>query len=129
MGVRWLHQGRSRTGVDCIGLVLLAARNAGLDVMAYIGERDRRDYTRAASPELYALVSKHCTRIDTPIPGCLVFFKFPRDDAPRHFAIYTERGSIIHAHIEQKQVIEHGYRALWPRWTDSLWRLPGVIYG
>lgn len=30
IGVPWRHLGRSREGIDCIGLVLLAARDCGL---------------------------------------------------------------------------------------------------
>lgn len=32
IGRRWRHQGRSETGVDCVGLVLLSARAAGFTV-------------------------------------------------------------------------------------------------
>jgi len=32
VGRRWRHQGRSATGVDCVGLVLLSARAAGFTV-------------------------------------------------------------------------------------------------
>lgn len=32
VGRRWRHQGRSATGVDCVGLVILSARAAGFTV-------------------------------------------------------------------------------------------------
>lgn len=129
IGTPWRHQGRTTSGVDCIGLVALATRNAGLDLAAVCGVRDERNYGRRADPRLYALVEKHCTRIDAPIPGALLFFKFKGDRAPRHFGIYTERDTVIHAEAKVRgQVVEHGYRAQWVTWTDSIWKLPGVSY-
>lgn len=41
IGRPWRHQGRSATGVDCVGLVILAAREAGFTVADVTGY-DRR---------------------------------------------------------------------------------------
>lgn len=129
VGVPWRHQGRSEFGVDCIGFVSLSMRRAGLDLAAYLGIRDVTNYSRRADPELYRRVSMYCQRIAEPRPGCLIFFQFDGDRAPRHFGIFTERDTVIHANAMQQQVVEHGYRAQWLRWTHSRWLLPGVDYG
>ena len=129
VGVPWMHRGRTMRGVDCIGLIALAARNAGGDVFAACGVKDRRDYDRQASPLMLEMISAHCTRIEQPIPGSLLFFKFDREKLPRHVGIYTHEGNVIHAECRlRRQVIEHGWRVRWVGWTFGVWKLPGVRY-
>lgn len=129
VGTPWRHQGRSKAGVDCIGLIVLSTANAGLDLATLCGVSDERNYGRLADPRLYALVEQHCEKVDEAIPGSLLFFQFPGDSYPRHFGIYTERDTVIHAEAKvRSRVIEHGYRGRWLTWTHSVWKLPGVIY-
>lgn len=128
-GTPWIHQGRTSKGVDCIGLVSLAARNAGLDIFKFCGIKEPRNYQREPDPKLFELVNQCCERISQPVPGSLLFFKFKRDLYPRHFGIFTEAGTVIHAESKARRcVIEHGYRAHWLTWTHSVWKLPGVRY-
>lgn len=127
-GTRWRHLGRTEAGVDCIGLVLLACRRAGFDLFQHCDIKVER-YSRRPDPRLFDLVQKNCERIEAPLVGSLLFFKFSSDKYARHFGIYTERGTVIHAEMKvHKAVIEHGYRMQWVRWTDSVWKLPGVLY-
>ena len=54
IGVPYLHQGRSRSGIDCIGLVLQVAREAGigpadLDFRRY-GRMPQREMIEAELP-------------------------------------------------------------------------------
>ncbi len=128
VGVPFVHQGRSVNGVDCIGAIALAAKNAGLDPEQATGLKDARDYGRAATSELLDKVSRSCTRVRQCEPGLLVLFRFPQERDPQHFAILTERNTVVHADAKQGRVVEHGYRGLWVRWTHSLWRIPGVMY-
>lgn len=129
-GVPWRHRGRTTNGVDCIGVFVLAARNAGLDLAGFIGIPDRRGYGSRASPELIELVRKHALPAEQPVPGCLLVFQFPGESLPRHFGILTENGNMIHAEAKTRmQVVEHGYRCAWVRRTHSIWLMPGVIYG
>ncbi len=44
IGVPWLHHGRSRHGLDCVGLLVLAARDIGKPGEDYFG------YTRSPEP-------------------------------------------------------------------------------
>jgi cell wall-associated NlpC family hydrolase len=129
VGVPFVHQGRSVHGVDCIGAIALAAINAGLDPEAATGLKDTRDYGRSATPQLLAMVSRSCTRVRQAEPGLLVLFRFPDERDPQHFAILTDRRTVVHADAKQGRVVEHGYRGLWLKWTHSLWRIPGVAYG
>jgi cell wall-associated NlpC family hydrolase len=128
VGVPFVHQGRSVHGVDCIGAIALAAINAGLDPEAATGLKDTRDYGRSATPQLLAMVSRSCTRVRQAEAGLLILFRFPDERDPQHFAILTDRRTVVHADAKQGRVVEHGYRGLWLKWTHSLWRIPGVAY-
>lgn len=127
IGTPWRHQGRSKHGVDCVGLVLLSAKNAGLSLAEY-GVRDQAVYGRGAQPLLLEKVETYCQKLDEPIPGCLLFFRFYHDRHPKHFGIFTERGTMIHADAKRGLVVEHGHRAHWKEQTHSCWLLPGVRY-
>jgi cell wall-associated NlpC family hydrolase len=127
VGVPWKHQGRSGYGVDCIGLIDLSFKGAGIDWAKLIGVVDQRDYGRSAQPELLRLVREHCEIVSLPIDGCLIVMKFPQERYPRHFGIYAH-GNIIHADARAGNVVEHGYRGLWQRCQHSLWKIPGVSY-
>jgi cell wall-associated NlpC family hydrolase len=128
VGIPFVHQGRSVHGVDCIGAIALAATNAGLDPEQATGLKDTRDYARTTTSEMLDKMSRVCIRVQKAEPGLLVLFRFPEEKHPQHFAILTDKGTIVHADAKQGRVVEHGYRGLWLRWTHSLWRIPGVTY-
>lgn len=113
--VRWVHQGRTRQGVDCIGLVVLAMRNAGLDLAAMINMPELPSYDRDPNPELFKQVHLHFRPAQAPAPGVLVMFQFKGDKHPRHFGLVTDNGNIIHAYATIRRVVEHGFRAPWSR--------------
>lgn len=127
VGVPWKHQGRTKVGVDCIGLISLSLSGAGVDLAKLIGIPDQRNYGRDAQPELLRMVRECCEPVLAPIDGCLIVMKFPRERFPKHFGIYAN-GNIIHADARIGQVIEHGYRGIWKRCEHSLWKIPGVDY-
>lgn len=129
VGTRYRHQGReAASGVDCIGFVGLAMRNAGGDLATAFGG-DVVNYSRNANPQFFNIVARHATRIDAPVPGGLVLFKWKGPQWPQHGALYTERNSIIHALLIRRQVVEHGYVGKWCELAHSFWKLPGVSYG
>lgn len=118
LNVRYRHQGRTRHGVDCIGLVLVVCRELGLTDVEF------RQYPRVARDDtLQQQIARHCTRIEAPEPGCVVLFRWGQH--VQHCGIYTG-DTLIHAMVRLKRVREHGYRGLWTRLAHSYWRLPGV---
>jgi len=132
VGVPWLHQGRSRSGVDCIGLITSSAESAGLDVAELInalGVADTRDYGRTPTEKLIATLERYCEKSATPVPGCMILIQFPSEKLPRHFGLYTDTGTMIHANGKLGRVVENGYRGLWVKWTHSYWLAQGVDYG
>lgn len=123
VGVRFLHQGRSRAGADCIGFIA--------SVLAELGETAAifalpHNYSRAPQALLMEGVQQLATRCDL-MPGTLLLIKLPMTDHPSHAAIYTGV-SMIHSDGMHGAVVEHGYGRPWDKRTDSVWALPGVAY-
>lgn len=126
IGVRWLHQGRTAEGLDCIGLVLKVAHALQLT------EFDTRDYARYATDEtMLDLCRSHLVTVQPAdlAPGDIAVFGF---DAQRHIGIigdYPAPGalSLIHAHAINRQVVEHRLDAQWQRRMRGQFRFPGVM--
>jgi len=65
LGVPWVGQGRSRQGVDCSGLVIMAFRDAGYPV-----DEPRPDYRGVDSRRMLQVLLRHCVKLD---PGAPLF--------------------------------------------------------
>lgn len=86
LSVPWKHQGRTRRGVDCVGLVVLAARSCGLPVpmLANYGRTPKFAHVKKE-------LMKFAKREASIFPGALVVYK--RDTV--HLAIATSMTTII----------------------------------
>lgn len=96
LGVQWVHQGRSRNGVDCVGLLVCAAKDAGIIV------EDVRNYsTRPDGERFAALLHQYCVKIEPAqmADGDLLAVKYK--DQPQHLMIVTRTTQwgpfVIHA--------------------------------
>lgn len=121
VGVPYRHQGRSRTGVDCIGLAVVVVRDLG--VMDY----DIDGYGRTPSGRMMTrLLSERCQ----PVPladieeGDLLHMAF--GGQPQHVAIVsgTNPARIIHADATAGHVVEHGLDATWRGMVRGAYRIP-----
>lgn len=110
VGVPWRHQGRSRLGLDCAGLLVLAFRDCGRELVDLAG------YTRHPWRDglLRALGSNFTPVSEPPQPGDILLFRITRE--PQHLAIRTDKG-MIHSHAGSPGVVEHGMDRYW---TDRL---------
>jgi NlpC/P60 family len=130
-GVRFMHQGRSAAGLDCLGLLIITART--LEVHFEDETVDTLDIpTYGARPDTLLLKQKLDTHL-TPIAlsdvreGDIVVLKV--DGLPQHLALITDYPmqselGMIHAYAPARQVIEHRYDAQWRRQTYLAYRLP-----
>ena len=92
VGVPFRHQGRDRTGVDCVGLPIVVLQNLG----AVETDFEIRDYPRLPfNGNLEQRIVAHCTPLPAPVPGCLIALKWQRSLA--HVALYTDIDTLIHA--------------------------------
>lgn len=106
-GVPWRHQGRSRLGLDCAGLIVLAARDCGIelkDVFGY-GRHPWKDGLENALRANFTSVPKEQMQ-----PGHVLLFRITR--LPQHLAIATDKG-MIHSHSGSPGVVEHGMDRFW----------------
>ena len=119
VGVRWHHQGRSRAGIDCIGLIIAVAHDLGLS------DYDITGYGRV--PDGKALRAAMCEQMDLltvpPQPGDVLLLRFDRN--PLHTAIVTDSG-MVHAFANMRRVVEHRIDALWNSRVVSAFAYRGI---
>ncbi|MFN4282368.1 MAG: C40 family peptidase [Alphaproteobacteria bacterium] len=111
LGVPWRHQGRSRAGIDCVGLVVQVAR--ALDLADY----DHTAYGRRAQGQGFVehfRANMDGIAISAAQPGDVLVFA---DQAyPCHCGFLSERlghAHLIHAHALRRKVIEEPYAGEW----------------
>ncbi len=122
VGVPFRHQGRTRYGVDCIGLIICARAELVRDPAVF---RTPTDYRRNPNGALLEHFPKFAVQIDKPEPGAVVVIGWPKQVHPSHVGIITPE-RIIHAYTAARAVVETGYREQWVRWTKSIWRMKGI---
>lgn len=123
IGVRWRHQGRSRRGVDCAGLVACALQDAGRPI------EDRTTYGR--EPYMHSLEAVLLSHFGDPLPanqmrvGDVALMHFRNGD-PSHVGIlgdYLYGGlSLIHAHATTRHVVEHRLDDEWAGYIVETYR-------
>lgn len=128
VGTRWKHQGRTRNGIDCAGLVINVGGALGLM------DFDTNDYGPQASDEsMVNLCRAHLVEVGRHemAPGDVLVTRFAKN---RHLAImgnYPHGGlSIIHAFTQVRRVTESRYDETWLRQMGgsfiACFRFPGV---
>ena len=121
----YLHQGRTLTGLDCSGVVVVTAMLAGLTDNIW-GETN---YSRNSNNSLLQGLEQYC--YPTPIIGTGTIALFKLSKIPYHCGIitnYKEGLGLLHAYENVGKVREH---ALIPWWKDKIYKIyefPGVNY-
>lgn len=123
VGVKWRHRGRSKFGVDCIGLVVLS--------MAAVGHpmRDRVDYGRNPwNDGLDREMREHfgAAVLDMQ-PGDIVTMRGLGQPEPGHVGIIAECNgylTIIHSYNADSNtvVVEHGIDETWRKRIAEIYR-------
>lgn len=118
-GTPYLHQGRNRLGVDCIGLLLVVGWSLGLT------EYDVKGYGRTPNAGfLEAECERLMQRTDNALTGDVYLMRFTRD--PQHLAIATDRG-LIHAWGGAGRVVETSLPLSWRSRIVRAYAVPGVV--
>jgi cell wall-associated NlpC family hydrolase len=108
----WRHQGRSRDGIDCVGLVIAVGRaiGEGADWL------EQPYQTFPPEHQVRAVLDAHLTRLGgEPEPGDVALLRWRR--TPNHLAIVTDGAepfALLHAYRMIGRVCEHR--------ADSYWR-------
>ena len=108
VGTRFRLQGRDREGVDCVGLVELAAREAGLGVTA---PRDYALRTSGADRVAAMIAAAGAARTDKAEPGCVLLMRVSATQL--HLGIAADDG-VIHADAHLRRVVERPGDPPWP---------------
>lgn len=125
IGVRYAHQGRSREGVDCIGLPVCVRAALGLKPMDAFGYAKRSTGT-----EMLDYCRANMTAVDRSAiqPGDILV---QIGEVVRHMAIvgdYPGGGlSVIHSFLPNKKVIECRLDATFMAGVRGCFRFPEVV--
>ena len=116
LGVPFLHQGRTRQGVDCGGLLVAIGEEAGAAII------HPGTYSMSPDPDLVlgALVA-NCSQVPVAQarPGDVLLMSFAGE--PRHVGLLTDAG-LLHAWAKPGKVVEHRMDGAWRRRIRSAWR-------
>lgn len=126
LGVPWVHQGRSRKGVDCAGFILLTLWKFGIKANSMVGYSRKPDgvlleKTMDEQPSMHKLPRGSKLSI-----GDILLFRIKRH--PQHVALVTESKTsefgMIHSYNGgQKKVVEHDLADYWKRKIVAVYRL------
>lgn len=106
VGTPYRHQGRTKLGMDCIGLCRAPFADLELETSDY------SNYGENYYPQndILRLMLQYCDRVKRkPLPGDILIMR-SNDGLSRHMALYTENDTIIHAiNNGPRAVVEHRY--------------------
>lgn len=123
LGTRWRHQGRTREGIDCIGLPVVitqALKLTNYDVKAYGREPN-------AVAFLPHFTKAGAVRIDPKKAGDGDLIAFHQKGYPCHCGIRSTRNGVphvIHASMKERKVVEEPLRPEAP--IVAVFHMPGV---
>lgn len=125
LNVPYRHQGKSRYGVDCWGLLYVVAEEAGVLPKGFSAPMN---YGKMTDSQMSDEFLKWTSAAYKPDDGVIALIKWPGTKVAGHMGLLTSQGTIIHAYSMEKRVVEHGYRGPWLRMTHSLWKLHSLEY-
>lgn len=127
LGVPYRHQGRTKSYVDCIGLIVGIGADLGETIEAPL------DYTNSPSGQMLMERSRvqfrEVTDRKEPVPGDIMALWGWNRHEPQHFAICSHFGSrptMIHAFSKRGQVVEHGIDPFWEKRLMALFTFKGM---
>lgn len=117
LGTPFHHQGRrAGVGLDCIGLVIVGLRAAGVWV------RDQTDYgMRPDGVSLIAALEAHgAVRVSDIQSGDILVFRY--DHQPQHVAVALSADRLMHSFAPARRVVESCIGAYWRRRLVAVYR-------
>ena len=120
LGTPFHHQGRApRKGIDCIGLLILIAKDLGYQAHDAVGYS-----LRPQGKRLENRLAKSCDRVEhltDAQEGDILCFHFLGKGYPQHVGILTSKG-MIHTYRDVGKVVEHTLDDSWMDRLHSIWR-------
>jgi cell wall-associated NlpC family hydrolase len=141
LGTPFRHMGANEHGADCYGLLVLAAKNAGIDdpsMYAVKGYRSTPGEGYLLSHIDKFLKKRPYNRLqsirDQARPGDILVFRIDNVRSPRHLAVYcgvAENGLdyMIHADARARKATKTMLcPSLWAPKLNSIWYSEKVLY-
>lgn len=125
-GVRWKHQGRSRMGVDCAGVVAKVAHDLAISMYDCVNYPRRSQGNEFLNHFREHLVEKSPVNHE-PKPGDVAVFAEPK--FPCHSGVITEKAGklyVVHAHVNRRMVVEEPLDPHWRSKLVTLFEYPGT---
>ena len=125
LGVPWRHQGRTRLGVDCVGLIVCVGKE--LQLLSYDHMGYKRLPRASGSPMLEQIVKAGGRKkpVQAARPGDTFIF---RERAyPMHMGILSGDETMIHAYARRKMVVEEPLDDFWRERLLSCYAFPGIL--
>lgn len=120
LGAPYLHKGRSRNGLDCIGLAIVVGKDLGL-----LSVESEPDYGEPPDPDaLRAAMDAYTVPASIDAVGSILLFRFVRE--PQHVAIRTEYG-IVHCYARAGRVVQTTFDASWRKRFISAHKFKGQM--
>ncbi len=123
-GVTFRHQGRTPHGLDCVGLLVMVARDLEIphtDITGYARTPDGLTLQAALRANL---IKKSIKDLQA---GDVLCFALPH--YPCHVGIYTEKGTIVHALSRVGMVTENTLDKSWKERIRECYEYPGIENG
>ena len=124
VGCPYAHAGRSRDGIDCIGVAVVPLNEMG------IYPDDAINYTREAFDKTLALeVGKRFDLVEASkrLPGdVLLFWCNRRTRLPQHAAVLVDNEEIVHAYLPLGRVVR-GPIGAWANRITHAFRIPSTM--
>ena len=124
VGTRYRHQGRNEAGLDCAGLMIVAAKMCGIDhfdTTNYSNRPNAAEFTRE-------MLRAECTQIPLAELGHGDLLRLNTAGWPVHIAIYEvdEAGQewYIHAFLPHRKVTRDPLTPVVQQSISSVWRFP-----
>lgn len=135
IGVRFHHQGRTTGGLDCVGLVILAAKNAGIQTTAgaitgYGKTPGNADFKKWIGRYTEDLRYNRLQRISDQVrPGDLLTFWIENTKITRHVGIYLGAdsqgvSSMVHSYAKARRgVVQQVMDTYWNTRVTGAYRI------
>ena len=126
VGTPFRHQGRTPgRGLDCAGLLIVVAREVGIDPVDVSGYPRRPDGNLKAALDMQPGLERVT---GTPQAGDFILFHYEDDAHEGHLGICTG-ANLIHAWAHARKVAEHAFTPEWQRRVAAVYRIKGIENG
>lgn len=123
IGIRWRHQGRTKDGLDCVGLVVCSLNECGMQIEDFTGY-SRRPTNMAFINYFIERGGVHAKRSEMDIGDILIFSE---RSYPCHTGFLSSREgkpTLIHAYLPSRKVVEESFSDIWKRKLVAAITLP-----